>query len=224
MNYLRYALIPLLLVLHACEDKKVEASYSETPVAIEPQTKTESQLDLMDVVDDFIDEVLNENQRYHQFELPTNKQPKHLEIFSKDGLQKVSAYSDKRYPRNTSPRYYEHFTLFILNYQNADQATQAYNKLKMETSFDYKKLNSLQGEEKARKQFLFSQTKPGGMICYKKNFLFSIVETCRNTPIGGTWLDYENLFLRYITDKNETIKVLNADCGQIQYREETRKT
>jgi len=39
--------------------------------------------------------------------------------------------------------------------------------------------------------------KPGGMICRKANYVFSLVKTCRNTPIGGKWKAYENLFLKY---------------------------
>jgi len=34
---------------------------------------------------------------------------------------------------------------------------------------------------------MIGESKPGGFILQKGNWLFSLVETCRDTPIGGTW-------------------------------------
>jgi len=52
--------------------------------------------------------------------------------------------------------------------------------------------------------------------------IFSLVETCRETPIEGKWIDYEKVFLEYIA--NEEIEVLNSDCGKMSsYIIENRK-
>ena len=66
--------------------------------------------------------------------------------------------------------------------------------------------------------------KPGGMIVKSGKQIFSLIETCRETPIGGTWNDYENKFIKYLTKRgDEEFKVLNSDCGNDRYQIETRK-
>ncbi|WP_405292310.1 hypothetical protein [Algibacter sp. Ld11] len=35
----------------------------------------------------------------------------------------------------------------------------------------------------------------------KEKQIFSLIKTCRETPIGGNWTDYENKFLEYIVVK-----------------------
>jgi len=64
--------------------------------------------------------------------------------------------------------------------------------------------------------------KPGGMIIQKGKQIFSLVETCRGTPNGGSWNEYETKFINYLAEKEE-FKVLNSNCGNDRYQIETRK-
>ncbi|SHJ24813.1 hypothetical protein SAMN04488096_1196, partial [Mesonia phycicola] len=62
------------------------------------------------------------------------------------------------------------------------------------------------------------------MIIQKGNQIFSLVKTCRETPIGGTWNDYEKKFIKYLTKQgDEEFKVLNSNCGMDKYELKTIK-
>lgn len=66
--------------------------------------------------------------------------------------------------------------------------------------------------------------KPGGMITQIGKQIFSLVETCRDTPIGGNWINYERKFIKYLTKSgDEEFEVLNSNCGMGYYRVEKRK-
>ena len=189
---------------------------------IKPGKSKNEKVDFSKTIEPFIEKVLKENQRRHNFPID-NSEIQHLEIFEKNGLQEILAFSDKRYPKRIEPNYYEHFILFVLKYDNHLSAKNSYEKIKEIFQFesgDYKKLSK---EKKKRIRRIEVSTKPGGMICYKANHVFSLVKTCRETPIGGKWEGYENLFLSFITEPEEEILILNANCGQMEYKEERRK-
>lgn len=174
-------------------------------------------------IEDFIDLVLGEFKRSHTFSLTNKSNPDHLRIFSKNGLNQISGYSDKRYPKKFQPNQYEHFTLFVLEYKTENHAVQAYNTLKTECEFDYNTLDQIKDEkDKEFKRFLHGHIKSGGMVIQIENKVLSLVETCRNTPIGGKWIDYENKFLKTLVKDKEHVKVLNANCGGMYYKEESR--
>ncbi len=222
-----------ILILSSCKntgkdyEKNKSGPQSEitdierTPEVIEEKETKSHAIDFSKTVVPFIEKVLKENQRRH--ELGTqNKEIRHLEIFEKKGLQEIIAYSDRRYPKRTEPTYYENFILFALRYDDIQSAKDAYNEIKKISEItreDYEKLGET---EKQQIRKLETSTKPGGMICQKGKFVFSLVETCRETPIGGKWEEYENLFLSFITEPNEEIMILNANCGQMKYVEEKK--
>jgi len=173
-------------------------------------------------IENFVDYVLKDKKRSHRFEPDDTTAPSHLTIFSTNGIKSITAYSDKRYPKTIEPSYYEHFILFVLEYQDQRHAGEAFKKLIRDSELMTQDLDSLDHSEQDRLEFLYGQSKPGGMILQKNQLIVSLVETCRNTPIGGTWTEYEDLLLSYILNDGEEITVLNADCGKLKYNKEER--
>jgi len=167
--------------------------------------------------------ILGRNMRKHEFNSSLGRCPEYIKVFSDKGLQTIYAYSDKRYPKKIEPKIYEHFTLFVLKYEDVNSAVQAYQKLKLDSKFSFKNLGEKVDEEKKKfKLLLHNHIKSGGMVFQIENMLFSLVETCRNTPIGGSWLAYENEFLSSMVSDRESLVVLNADCGDMYFKEEKR--
>ena len=68
-------------------------------------------------------------------------------------------------------------------------------ELRKISQLEKEEFEGLSDEEKKRIRRIEGATKPGGMICQKGRYVFSLVETCRKTPTGGKWEEYENLFL-----------------------------
>lgn len=198
----------------------------ESNAELKAELKAESELDTdySTSAELFAKDVLKENLRKHTFEIADLEKPVHAQIFYNVGLQKIEAYSNKNYPKNSKPNYYEHFTLFVATYNSEINALKTFELIKECTK---KQLNEI---ERAEKEFLLRidalniGVKPGGMIVQSGKQIFSLVETCRETPIGGTWKDYEDKFIGYIVKNREEIEVLNSDCGKMtNYIIEKRK-
>ena len=167
----------------------------------------------------FVERVLNENLRTHSYP-PSSEQLEHFILFSKDGLQDIQAFSNMKYPQRAEPSYYEHFTLFCYRYSSAEKAENSFHQLAELVQVDL----SISDSTKRLAERVIAQSKPGGLIVQKDTWVFSLVETCRNTPIGGTWLEYEDLFVDYLLEASgSSIRVLNADCGKMKYELELRK-
>jgi hypothetical protein len=221
----------MILLLCACNEKKEkqETEQNSEPI-IESKTKIKpnSKLnnDYSKSAELFAKEVLKENIRVHSFDMKNSENPRHLKIFQSNGLEKIVAYSDKNYPKKTNPINYQHFILFVATYSNNQKAETSFNQIKKDAlkyeMFD--NLKSLDKKDYERVIGLIIGVKPGGLITQNGKQIFSLVETCRNTPIGGTWNDYENKFLNFISKNRNEIEVLNSDCGKMgNYVIENRK-
>lgn len=215
----------MILLFCSCNQK---AEKQKTEQNSEPniQSKAESELDTdySTSAELFAKDVLKENLRKHTFEIADLEKPVHAQIFYNGGLQKIEAYSNKNYPKNSEPNYYEHFTLFVATYNSEINALKTFELIKECT---IKQLNEIEQAEKEfllRTDALYIGVKPGGMIVQSGKQIFSLVETCRESPIGGTWKDYEDKFIGYIVKNREEIEVLNSDCGKMtNYIIEKRK-
>jgi hypothetical protein len=167
--------------------------------------------------------VLGDKLRTHEFG-KIQEAPRHLEIFSTVRLLKIIAFSNKDYPKLIKPDYYEHFTLFCIEYESTHYAELSFQELTRLTKFDLDKIDNLDSLTVEKVKFMTGESKPGGFIFQKGNWIFSLVETCGDTPIGGTWTDYEDLFVSFIVENDEdSITVLNADCGKMKYIEKQIK-
>ena len=217
----------IILIFLSCNEKNKEQKFENNQKKpIKTETKTDNKVkldsDFSESAELFAKEILKENIRTHTFDLSNLKETKHLKIFKNDGLEKIIAYSNKNYPKNSKPSYYEHFILFVATYENNEKAKRTFEKIKSYTEHSIIGINKLKQELSERVKSLTIGAKPGGLILQKGKQIFSLVETCRNTPIGGKWLDYENKFINYLVKKGEKIEVLNADCGDNKYEIEKR--
>lgn len=215
----------MILILFSCNEKKEKKeTESRSEAIIESKTESELDNDYSKSAYLFAQEVLNDNFRIHSFDLSNSLSPKYLRIFQSDGLEKIEAYSNKKYPKNSEPIYYEHFTLFIATYKNSLNAKNSFEQIKSDSKYGISdNLENLDKKQLDRVQSLIIGIKPGGLITQKGKQVFSLVETCKENPLGGNWIDYENKFLEFIT--NTEIEVLNSDCGKmINYKIEKRKS
>ena len=221
----KYFYISTLLLLVISCGQKVDRTADDTSHAAEGPTeeiKTDSN-SYLPRHEEFIQHILDNRLRKHDFEYVIEN-CRHHELFPVDGLQEIVAYSDKNYPKNVSPTYYEHFTLFCLRYSTDDQAKRNFDNFYLTIQLDTSKYDVVEQSMIEKHNMIIAASKPGGLIVQENEWIYSLVETCRETPIGGNWVDYENLFLSYIVHKKDSITVLNADCGKMTYKKEKRTT
>ena len=219
----------MILLFCSCKEKsenqKTEQN-SEPNTESKAELKTESELDADYSISAelFAKDVLKENLRKHTFDATDLNKPKHIEIFDNVGLKNIIAYSNKNYPKNSEPNYYEHFTLFVANYQSELNALKTFALIEMTSKENPAEYLLAQKKFSERIKALNIGTKPGGMIIQTGKQIFSLVKTCRETPIGGTWNDYEKKFIKYLTKRgDEEFKVLNSHCGMNKYELKTIK-
>ncbi|WP_431471595.1 hypothetical protein I5168_09430 [Nonlabens sp. SCSIO 43208] len=199
-------------------EQKTESSEDD----IKSQSKSNADYSLQAEL--FASSVLKENLRTHKIDITNPNSPTHTDIFENTGLIKIDAYSNKNYPQKTEPYRYEHFTLFVATYGHEINALKSFALIKMASEREPAEY-LLSNKKFAKKvEAVKVGTKPGGMIIQKGKQIFSLVETCRSTPINGTWVDYENKLINYLADEeNEEFQILNSDCGDSFYKIETRK-
>jgi hypothetical protein len=219
----------MILLFCSCNEKsenqKTEQN-SEPKTESKAELKTESELDADYSISAelFAKDVLKQNLRKHTFDAKDLNKPKHIEIFDNVGLKNIIAYSNKNYPKNSEPNYYEHFTLFVANYQSELNALKTFALIEMTSKENPAEYLLAQKKFSERIKALNIGTKSGGMIVQTGKQIFSLVKTCRETPIGGTWNDYEKKFIKYLTKRgDEEFKVLNSHCGMNKYELKTIK-
>jgi hypothetical protein len=227
MDKLRLNLIFLLILSTSCNvktDKNEIGSYINDSVNNDSKIDNgENSIDYFKRANDFALKILGDKIRIHEFTAQQDK-PSYLKIFPSAGLIKVIAFSNKDYPKQIEPNYYEHFTLFCFEYKSMLHAEHSFKELSRLANYDLKKLDSLDSLTAEKVKFMIGESKSGGFILQKGNWLFSLVETCRDTPIGGTWVDYENLFISFISvNRTDTMTVLDADCGNMKFIEKQIK-
>lgn len=173
----------------------------------------------------FAKDVLKENIRIHNFDLLSSKNPNHLKIFQSEGIESIVAYSNKKYPKNSEPINYQHFTLFVATFNSQDNAEKHFNQIKSDSKYGMlDNLKDLDEKTLTRVRSLRMGIKPGGLITQNGKQIFSLVETCRKTPTNESWLEYETRFLKFISNNKEEIEVLNSNCGKMtNYIIEKRK-
>lgn len=218
-----------ILIFCCCSEKKENP---KTEQKIEPiieskmEIKNKSELvnDYPKSAELFVKEVLKDNLRKHTFHASDVNKPKHTEIFDNLGLQNIVAYSNKNYPKNSEPNSYEHFTLFVANYHSEINALKTFALITMTSKENPAEYQLAQKKFVKRIKALNIGAKPGGIIVQSGKQIFSLVKTCRETPISGTWNDYERKFIKYLTKRgDEEFKVLNSNCGMNKYELKTIK-
>ncbi|MFC4633229.1 hypothetical protein ACFO3O_04885 [Dokdonia ponticola] len=169
MTLRKNILIIITLLLFGCKgnNEKQETDVVSTVIStstvelkIEPASNTAS----LTSVALFAKAVLKENIRVHSFDITNLEKIAYLEVFNSQGLENIIAYSNKNYPKNTEPNYYEHFTLFVASYKGEIATQNAYNRILKESAYGFSNLNKVDGEVAERVKTLAIVAKAGGMI------------------------------------------------------------
>lgn len=209
-----------IFILVSCSSKKEKhESVTKAKEVEKPEVATTSiaadNIDYSTLGQEFAQEVLKHTFRLDLFDSTQVHRFDILKIFEGPKLENIAAYSNKNYPKNSKPKHYDHFTLLVASYQNAQYAKNSFDEIKTESQY-------VPLKETTRSKLLRIYSKYGGLITQKGRQIFCLVETCRDAPIGKSWIEYENRFLELLICKDEEIEVLNADCGTREYRVEQR--
>ena len=205
-----YILLILSITLFSCGVKKAGQNIGEDKaLASNPDAAMSALI--------FAEKVLQENLRIQQHE---RKQMGYLEVqmifetdnFVTDNFVGYTSYSNQLYQDSSKQGNYDGFILFVGTYKNSKRAEYAFQELKTNTQTRISELEGMAGLFVEQVQIFERIRKSGGMITQKGKYVFYLVETCTEPPIGANWSDYENLFLKLMTEKNEEIEVINADC------------
>jgi hypothetical protein len=169
-------------------------------------------------VDSFVRSLIGTNAILWTFKSGDKNLPKYLHSFKQEGIKQIQAYSNKNYPKKVSPTDYEHFILFMVEYQNKKMAQEAFERFNSDIdSFEIVNEKNVDSDYD-RKMYIYGNSKSGGLIAKKDNFLFSLVETCRDPYKFGTWPEYEKYFIECIFDKTDNGQTyFNADCGKMKF-------
>ena len=226
-NQIRIVLLTVFILISCNENKENRKS----EISIESKYKLEkvekvgilNNDDYSENAEKFARTILREGLRKHSFDLSLKENPVHINIFITNSLEKVQAYSNKNYPKNIEPNYYEHFILFVATYKDKESAIKTYDQIKSYSKFGLGEHTNLEKGQSNGVLALNVGAKSGGMIVQKGKQVFSLVETCRDAPLNWTWEKYENTLLEFLDFENDEISVLNSDCGNDRYLEEKRK-
>lgn len=211
-------IIALLVVLGCNKSPEQETNIQSNVIALAENSSVFEEENSFDRGVHFFKSILDTNYRFHEFLVGEDRMPVHLTIFDTAGVKKILAISSKQYPHKTAPSQYPHFYLFAVAYDSDSLASEYFNKLAQELSLTPDELSELGVQEQKRIRRIHTQSKPGNLIVQSDEFVFSLVESCRETPIGGTWVDYENRFLFEIAKGGSSVFVLNSDCGDCKYQ------
>jgi len=188
------------------------------------QTKTEINQDFSKSAELFAKYILKENLRTHIFDISESKNPKYIQIFNTEEIVQIKAYSNKNYLKDNEPKQYGDFTLFVATYNSTANAKKAFERITADTQhYDSSELKEIDTELYERVKSLNLGANHGGLITQNGKQVFSLVETCRETPMTGNWLEYEYIFTNSITNKDGDIKVLKAGCNEGKYYGGIRK-
>lgn len=132
---------------------------------------------------------LKENSLKLEYDKKDNNFPDFFKIFDKKAVKRYIAFADKTYPQKTSPKYYDHFVLYLVEFNSEQDRKTVFDEFVKEQSENIETLKPIRSR-------LFA--KYGGIITYKGNYIITLVKTCRDTPNGMNWNDYENLFFSII--------------------------
>jgi len=203
---------------------KRESLASQKPIVnLKLKQNKNIKVNLESQIDSFASSILKENKRILLKDDLKESGVGHLSIFSKMGLKNHYAYSDKRYPKNSQPTYYENFTLFVLEYDSEKSASNSFSKVYVNSKLNNDQMDSLRNSNPNLLRSINTSLKPGGLICQRNNYVLSLIKTCSRPPIKNNWREYEDVFIRSISTDGKTINTLNAKCGMMKYNFEKRK-
>ena len=140
---------------------------------------------------------LDSNMAYIDIDPESEEKYHYTGTFKEEGLQNVRAYYNKKYSRDKY-RSYDHFILWIFDYDSKMNAKKAINGF-------------IAGMETDTYE-TYHESKAGNYIIQIDNLIYSLVETCS----GGNY-EQRELQLTEMVVGNKKARILNADCGDQKY-------
>lgn len=132
--------------------------------------------------------------------------------FKSDHFNSYTSYSDKQVFDEPIDENYKGVMLFVATYKDLASALHAFQELKTRTQIRIEELEGQSGLLVEQVRIFERIRSSGGFLTQKDQYVFYLLESCEAPPIGASWDEYEKLFLSYITEKNEEIEIINADC------------
>lgn len=166
--------------------------------------------------DSFVQSIIGTEKVYWLFDISDKNLPRDFKVFKTEGLLKIHAYSRKNYPKKSKPNSYEHFVLWLLEYQTKEEAKASFEQY----SSDIERFNvpdsMMNRRDYERIRYIHGTSKYGGFICQKDRYVINLVETCDFSDKYA--VKYEKRFIAIIFDKSDkNVIALNADCGEMKY-------
>ena len=205
MEIRNYILLILIITLFSCKGRKVDQNIGQNKELITTQDSSNSALK-------FAEKVFGDCLRVHSYERSVSGYQDVQMLFETDELLEYTAFSNELYQKETPSNNYEGCILFVATYKNLKSAEYAFKHLKSNSEIRLSEIEGMAGLVVEQVYVLERIRKSGGMFTQKGKYVFYLVETCGEPPVEANWNDYENLFIESITEKNEEIQVINADC------------
>ena len=132
--------------------------------------------------------------------------------FNSDHFNSYTTYSNMQHFDKSIDGNYNGVILFVATYKDVPSAQHAFQEVKTRTQIRMEDLKGQAGllVEQVR---IFERIRiSGGLFTQKDKYVFYLLKSCGLPPVGESWNDYENQFLSFITEKNEEIEIIKADC------------
>ena len=210
---INYQLILILsITLFSCGVKTIDQK-----IETDTESMTQSNIDLEKSVMDFSKSVLNEKLRVivhdrHPHNYWDIQMIFEADDFNSDHFNSYTSYSNVQSFDKPVDGNCDGVLLFATTYKDVETAQHAFQELKSNTKIRITELEGFSGLLVEQVQIFERIRKSGGMFTQKGKYVFYLLESCGVPPVGGSWNDYENLFLSFITKTNEEIEIINADC------------
>lgn len=167
--------------------------------------------DVFDSASQFTKSILGERLRIHYTEYKRGNVGVDA-LFESDGMIGYTTFSNDLYQKGPSPIDLKDCILFAANFKNRESAEKAFDFLKANSAIQASDVESMVGPTPVQVRFLEQIRNTGGFFAQQGNYVFFLPENCENPLVESSCEDYENLFLSFITEKNEEIEIINADC------------
>lgn len=132
--------------------------------------------------------------------------------FQSDHFNTYTSYSNMQGFDKSVDGDYNGVILFAATYKDVPSAQHAFQVLKTRTQIRMEELEGQAGLLVEQVGIFERIRTSGGLFAQKDKYVFYLLETCETPPVGESWNEYENLFLSFITERNEEIEIINADC------------
>lgn len=132
--------------------------------------------------------------------------------FNSDHFNSYTTYSNGEYFDKSVDGNYDGVILFMATYKDVPSAQHAFQEIKTRSQIRKEEIEGQAGLRVEQVRIFERIRKSGGLFTQKDNYVYYLLESCEIPPAEKNWNDYENLFLSFITEKNEVIEIINSDC------------